>query len=559
MKKGLFFGVSIALLVAIMLISVAIWTATQDAKEARGPEKFKAMSLRTIESSVKDEKLAELAQNLGRRSLYYLDWQVRYSGKYPKDIESVFLDMLVLGRCRPVDFDADGKPDISKKEFVSFAGECFGKQGEGKCREFDINGDGTIDDKDGDCFETSSPAPDSFFAFNKTLAEASKERGFDFSLSVQRLNVLQEDPWNVKVNLAIALDISDFERTTGISRTSNIEADIPIDGLEDPLVGVESAKAGYFGKPGLKRVIEKSNLSYYVKNITGTIDENSRGEGWAYGRLADIGDSKSADKNHILRVKEATDQVARIADSYMGVIAENPPSVTATIAREANSRGGCTVICEYEIYEEVSGCLNCMRWSSEQCGLGSQVIGGGACPPLTPPRILEMTGRNKVAVPFLLGVSFIRADPVLFDSGRNGSLESLAPKSNAANASVWDIEGLRGFALCGGYAASTDSPDFLQRFRGEAKSKSQNGIKSMLTPSLAFGPDGKEPDWPISMADYMYYQDSKTPGISIKGMPGCKSQDECRGEWPGIFALDEKQRKELNAGGIVCGNLSSPC
>ncbi len=559
MKKGLFFGVSIALLAAIMLFAVAIWTATQDVKEARGTEKFKAMSLRTIEASVSEEKLEALAQNLGQKSLYYMDWQARYSGIYPKDIDSSYIDMLVLGRCRPIDSNGDGKADISKNEFISFAGECFGKPGEEKCREFDMNGDGIVDEQDAFCFEAFSPAQDSLFAFNKTLAEAARERGFSFSLSVRNLKVEQTSPWEVKVDLAITVEIGDSEGTAGISRISNIEVDIPIEGLEDPLVGVESAKAGYFGKPGLERAIGKANTTYYAKNITKTADENARGEGWAYGKLAGIGDPKSADKSHILGVAEATDQVARIADGYAGVIAKNAPTVTVTSAREVNSRSGCTVICEYEIHEEVSGCLNCMRWSSEQCGAGSQVIGGGSCPPLSPPRILEMTGRNRVDVPFLLGVSFTNADAILFDSGRNGSLEALEPKRNAANASVWDIEGIRGLVLCGEYAPSADSPDFLQRLMGEAYSKSQNGIESVLTPSLAFGPNGKEPSWPVSMVDYLFYRESKTPGFAIKGMPGCRSQEECRNGWPGVFALDEKHRGEFDIGGMICGNLSSPC
>jgi hypothetical protein len=91
-------------------------------------------------------------------------------------------------------------------------------------------------------------------------------------------------------------------------------------------------------------------------------------------------------------------------------------------------------------------------------------------------------------------------------------------------------------------------------------SKSENGIESLLAPELAAGSlkTGTQAQGPVSMLDYMYYRN--VSGVALKGMPGCRSSGECEARWPNlVFALDEMHREFYGAGGILCGNTTSPC
>ncbi|MFH1470333.1 MAG: hypothetical protein ABIF01_01145 [Candidatus Micrarchaeota archaeon] len=540
-KKGFFFGIAIALLAIAMLISLALWTSAQGMKESRNAERFKAISLKEISESVSEDRLSAIIKETGRKAFYYVDWETRISGKFSPGLEQQLLEMLAHGRCRPVDTDRDGTSDMGGQEFLSLARECISKEGTGDCREFDVNSDGVVDQADSECFEREGESGDSLKAYAEKIKKIAGEQGFSFSLSPTSLKAEQNNPWNVNLHTTFDVKVADFGERTGISLEKNVENEISILGLPDPLSKTN-------------RPIVRANENPRIKNLTKAIDDNARGEGWAYGKLASLNEVGTVDKKHILRVSEVTEYVANIADRYAGVIAEKPPTVKVDKAQEIVSTGTCTVICEYEIYEEISNCLNCMRWTSAQCGTGSQVLGSMSCPSLSPPKTLELTGKNIVSVPYLMGVLFESSSSILFDSGRNETLKPLEQNKNAAQASVFEIGGIRNIVLCGTYTENNEAPDFLQRLKGEIYSKSENGIESYLSPE-----PGKKLASPASMVDHMYYREDKTPGYAIRGMPGCTTQDECRKNWPTVFALDYGHIEKYDLGGIVCGNTTAPC
>jgi hypothetical protein len=547
MKKGLFFAVSVALLVALMFLTASIWSATQKVRDSVGPERMKSLSLQTLLSSVSQEELHAISGILGREAIYGLNWHVRHSGVYSGDVGKDFGDMFVLGRCRPIDLDGDGEADLTSQEFESLSSPCFGLGAEGECAGFDLNGDGIVDSKDSGCLIAPEVSAASLRGFSEKLAGLAGERGFELTLSAEGFAVEQKTPWTVQVSFTADLRIVDLEGRSGINRRFPVAAEIPITGLDDPLSGVESGRAG-FAKPGLRRPILPYPGPEYVREIE--IPDSARGKGWVYGELAMPRGASAETSGKILYLDGDADSFAWLADGYAGVVVKKPAIVTASQERYVNSTPGCTVICEYTLYEEVSNCLDCMRWSSAECGPGSQVLGGGNCPTLTPPAILELTGKNLVSVPFLSGAGELDAESVLFHSSAEDSASSFDRGKNGSSSSAWDIRGLRELALCGGFVNNPDSPDFLQRLSGKTTSASDNGIESLLIPGLLNGiPGGAALRTPVSMADRSYY--SGQSGFALMGMPGCRNAAECELNWPGVFALGEEHLEFYGAAALA--------
>ncbi|MFH1448065.1 MAG: hypothetical protein ABIG39_04320 [Candidatus Micrarchaeota archaeon] len=550
-RRGLFFGVSVALLVALMFVSMGIWAATIKTREVGDAEKFKLMSLRSIDASVSEEQLREVMGAMGHRAVYYLDWHIRYSGEYSTDVAKDLEDMLSMGRCRPIDINMDGRTDLTKDEFLSFASECLGGSGSGVCREFDINADGDVNVIDAECFVAPGESVDSFAYLSRAIADSAKERGFDFSMNIRDVGVSQTDPWAMQLKLKVDVRIDDIGERIGTRKTRAIETLVGLEGLEDPLVGVESWKHDELERPGLKRRLLPSNGT--VAHETGEKGDVVRGKGWVYGEITDIGGLDDVDKRHILRVEGNAERIVGIADRYAGVIVETSPEVSAAQMRIVNSTPTCMAICDYHVYEEVSNCLDCMRWTPTECEPGSQVIGNLPCPHVSPPYILELTGRNQIHVPFASGIRIGGSEALLINSPSDDALEAFSRAENNTNITLWELGGLRSLALCGGYVETTNAPDFLQRLRGETYSKSENGLESLVY----FGSGGTNPS-PVSAVDYMHYRGEN--GIAVKGMPGCRNGIECVGKWPeNVFALDEMRWEDYGVGEILCGNQTVPC
>ncbi len=533
-------------MITLMFLSLGLWNSALKTRDSGDSERFKIMSLKSLDSEFSENRVDELIGVLGHRAVYYLDWHIRYSGKYSRNVEEDLKEMLLEGRCRPIDLDEDGRGDITREEFISLAGACFGAK-EKECREFDINGDGTVDGADSDCF-TKKGKSISLTEIEKEFKRIADERGFEFSIEFGEMNVSHVEPWTLEIEMDSELEITSKTGNVGVSRRRTSSANISILGFEDPLLGVESWKEGSFVKPGIKRQIRISEGNEKAREIE-LEREFLKGKGWAYGELTTPGETDSVDKKHIVVIDDVERSYWAL-DRYAGVIVETPPEIRAIPKRTVNSTPTCMFVCDYHVYEEISNCLDCMRWTPATCEPSSQIIGTLPCPEVHPPEIFELTGKNNIDVPFLSGVGVGEEKKVLITSQTDDVLGSFDRYRNSTNVSIWNIEDLRELTLCGGYANTTEAPDFIQRLRGEAYSKSENGIESLVYLSSSTPK-------PLSAVDYLYH--SGREGVSVKGMPGCRNADECRAYWGSSFALDEMHWDDYGVSDILCGNSTDPC
>ncbi|MCX6777628.1 MAG: hypothetical protein NT157_01965 [Candidatus Micrarchaeota archaeon] len=555
-KKGFALSLLMGLLLALIFVSIAIWSASLQQRDERDSQAFKFYALQSILSSSSDDGMRPLGEILAREAIRNLDWHIRYSGIYSGNVSKDLREMMVYGRCRMVDLNNDGVPDLAP----ALVQQCVGAAPAGiDCDQFDMNGDGAVDALDVACLSQVSPAPtrNSLAFFNSSMNEFAKERGFGFSVGIAEFNASMSGPWNVSLNFTLNISISDSSGEMGSSRISRVELSIPIEGFEDPLVGAESWKTvapPLNRPPGAERQIFRfpEGREYRAVEVTApTTPDSRRGKGWVYANLTTDTSPAGRNKENILVLVSAEGNYDILGD-YAGVIVTEPPVVRRTERKTiTQSSATCTVTCEYYMREDYQNCLDCLRYAPYECDLVSQT--GTECPTVRPQEPTTLTGAHSINVPYALGVGnygqLAMLPAALINSPTNNSVTSFNRQVGAADAEVYNIEGLRALAVCGYYIRSDSGPDFLQRMAGElSATNNPNGIESLLVGRWA---NETYNDLPLSHVDYSYY--SNVTGAKIKGMPGCKSQAMCTRDGPlGNFALDYLARIRYNANRIYC-------
>jgi hypothetical protein len=202
-----------------------------------------------------------------------------------------------------------------------------------------------------------------------------------------------------------------------------------------------------------------------------------------------------------------------------------------------------------DIITEMGNCVDCLRYSDATKDV------------CTPPP-------SPIGVPFLVepGFSLSGADRpyVLIDSQSWSNVP--APSQYHR---IMDVEQMRAMAVCGFYVASGLSsigPNFMQRLLNAPNPAGQpagTGIEGFAVGRWANNNDDADTD-SASSVDYKYYATPQVNGAKMKGMPGCRTEDQCSYSTPsgdaspvGHFALDASSAGAYGASQILCDAGSS--
>jgi hypothetical protein len=79
-----------------------------------------------------------------------------------------------------------------------------------------------------------------FSEIENTLNERANKINSDLTLNFPKIQITQEDPWNVKVTLQTNLSLQDKSNLASWNRTTTITSLIPIEGFEDPTYPIEN-------------------------------------------------------------------------------------------------------------------------------------------------------------------------------------------------------------------------------------------------------------------------------------------------------------------------------
>lgn len=106
----------------------------------------------------------------------------------------------------------------------------------------------------------------------KMEAEAVKT-DIVINFTLNSISLSQDDPWNIRVDTNVYIDITDKRNTSHWSKEEEVITHIEIDGFEDPIYRVQTQEASYSNK------IEKSNYSYFVSgnDISNLLDHIEKG------------------------------------------------------------------------------------------------------------------------------------------------------------------------------------------------------------------------------------------------------------------------------------------
>ncbi|MEM3030176.1 MAG: hypothetical protein QXH27_00420 [Candidatus Micrarchaeia archaeon] len=488
--RGFFFTLLIAVALAFMLVSLALWGAVVRAREEKVPAKFQLEAMLSIADASSEAETARLVSLLGYRAL-----------------RALVLDVIATG-------------SVAQQK----------KAGEELCSVL-INGTRLSGKR---IFN------ESLSAWGEAMANASRALGFEWKLAVRpdKCSAKQVAPWDINLDITdIRIEISSEEMN--LSKIVTVSARIPIVGLEDPLISVKDAelRGVPYSEANIRQVF-RSPFSIEEVRPKNTAN-GTRGKSWVYGVTTDDSFNDAYKNDRYILVIEDTGICANgdcsQLNSYGGVLLLAPgPGHQRTGATATRTCGGagCTNTCIFAEVRETEPCLDCLSYYELESETNAS-----CCTCSTPSGGVEF---NEVEVPFLHTNALTKAKlnitptspvglPVLINSpfSNNGDYSREARKPE-----VWDIERLRDLVVCGHYINVTGAhaPNFLSRLEGRANANDQFGIESFVIGMWATEERSK--------VDHVYYT-SSAAGRPVKGMPGCKNRDMCTSASTiGRFAID---------------------
>ncbi|MBI5133670.1 MAG: hypothetical protein HZA83_03060, partial [Thaumarchaeota archaeon] len=224
-KKGFFLTLSVLVILSFMIISISLWNVVVRTKEEKAPVRFQAESLEEIGRSFTGVRITKIAEIIDYRAMHDLDWHIRYSGIYAKNISRSLEKFVLYGKCYPHDVDENNQIDIDGSTFQSLAAGCYSVDPSfwvpgRNCLQFDLNDDGSVNGKDAECFlpTNRNATRDTFNYWESTTRSLAEQAGFKLTARIENFSAAQVDPWNVSVSYLVKINISDNKETMGIEK-----------------------------------------------------------------------------------------------------------------------------------------------------------------------------------------------------------------------------------------------------------------------------------------------------------------------------------------------------
>lgn len=111
---------------------------------------------------------------------------------------------------------------------------------------------GTIDGTESLVMENNT-----FNHWSSEIQEEAEKINLDSDFEISNFTVLQDDPWNIRIDLDLYMVVKDIQNISSWTRKSNITTYISLEGFEDPSYPLETNGLA-------ENRIRKTNLSYFV-------------------------------------------------------------------------------------------------------------------------------------------------------------------------------------------------------------------------------------------------------------------------------------------------------
>jgi len=145
--------------------------------------------------------------------------------------------------------------------------------------------------------------------WKESVTNIANISGFRVDFQSTRINITQNDSYNVLFEANVFLNISDPHVKMGALKNLSIKTAIPIEGIEDPLFPLRT-----YGR--VKRVIQTSNFSNFAKNLTTGTIASKYGSGNATFSLVGINGQK------IFITSEMNDGDFALLNASGGIVSE---------------------------------------------------------------------------------------------------------------------------------------------------------------------------------------------------------------------------------------------
>jgi hypothetical protein len=183
-KRGIFFT-TLALVFILIILFLA---SSQEKLLTRASSEGQRIHTMDVYVSSMEEDMSRATYIAGFRSLIGLEEHVSASGEYLPDFDAAFMEMFVNG---------------------TYNGT-----------QYAIMDDSTFTD------------------FTASFATLARTQGIVTDVEVLDVDAYHTSPWEVTVNVTVALHVSDTARTASFDRTTVVTTAIPIESIKDPLYTV---------------------------------------------------------------------------------------------------------------------------------------------------------------------------------------------------------------------------------------------------------------------------------------------------------------------------------
>lgn len=533
-KKGFLFTVTIFLILTYILLSISVWVKGAETSELAYSEFYKESTVQLTLGQITPAKIDNITNIIMNHALFRLNENV------------------VEG-----DHAVNAGPPGDQNANISDALYSLMLNGTAPATDF---ADGTNMSDDG------SSLTDWVNTLNQSLlAVGVYVSGFnvtDFSVSQGSINTV-----NYSFNLS--LDLNDYTNTSSVTRTYTIDNSLDITGLVDPALATANRPPGtapiyrqfFFNTANYS---SPGNISIPQLNLVPA----QAGQGWLYGYLASASPSddplipNATDVNYTQRGNYI------LVGNFQDIISLGPATYNAFagyIVTDSSSSGGpCND--ETNTFNPIM-----YQYSGSGCTQPSINLAPSAGAVTSNPFIV-VPGFNASTAPECP----IFTSNTLTNSNDNGTIGRCALITNEysglqvnadpldkfiiSNSSIYGVESMRDFVMCGYYTKDSAAPSYFQRLLPDPYSYSDPslGIETFVIGEYAnttYDTDSRL-DW------QMFGPSPPSPiqGTKIMGMPGCKDNETCS-DTPstGIFAADHYVIAAYNLGNITLGCSGAGC
>lgn len=553
-RKGFFFIIMAFVLISYILVSTYTWVRAIEMEESRYSEAFRTSSMEMLLAQITEDSIFEFANISGHYAFYRMNHHsIENPVKVPDGIDIASAESL------------DGS-EISNMESIM-----RGLILEGKASPDYFHGDGIS-------YTSEEMSTYTFDGWASQLNSSLSTSGFELveiGIDEESFEFTQTGFTSFLVEFTMSVHIKDkqADSATSVLRTYAIALPIEAQGMVDPYIARESENLNLMeggehvlvGKPiflapywedGFEALCSdgaSGGSCYYV-------DDGEEGQGWFYGPMVSVEDANTIPQNvtynYILVGNYSDIRALSNHNEFGAYILTNSPTLKG------------------------SACSS----KSDQDDTFNPIEYNGDCDPYID------TGSNSYTErPFMVYEGFELSDgfkgvefqptwgehipKLLFVSRANPWEVETDPELKLQDVSIYDIEMLRDFVMCGYYMPRNNSPSFLHRMFDiqdmfDSSSpvygnwpESEWGFETTAEGTWAGGNIVEASKWDtFSRVDVEFFSEvadtSSNPVQMIKGMPGCKSNLMCNMEFEydpdlwhvGHFRLSDWAQEDRNDG-----------